>query len=86
MPDEDDLRAVHDILESAFIDHFNSAEETFEEFVHRLREDPGHRWDHWWLAEIVDGGEPGAGRRPGRHRLREPARRRTGPTSPTSAC
>ena len=41
MPDEDDLRAVHDILESAFTDHFNSAEETFEEFVHRLREDPG---------------------------------------------
>ena len=22
------------------------------EFVHRLREDPGHRWDHWWLAEL----------------------------------
>jgi len=58
MPDEDDLRAVHDILESAFTDHFNSAEETFEEFVHRLREDPGHRWDHWWLAELVDGDTP----------------------------
>ncbi|WP_217996842.1 GNAT family N-acetyltransferase [Nocardioides jensenii] len=55
MPDVDDLRAVHDILESAFTDHFNSSEETFAEFVHRLREDPGHRWDHWWLAEIVDG-------------------------------
>ncbi len=58
MPEEDDLRAVHDILESAFTDHFNSAEETFEEFVHRLREDPGHRWDHWWLAELVDGDTP----------------------------
>jgi ribosomal protein S18 acetylase RimI-like enzyme len=58
MPDEDDLRTVHDILESAFADHFNSREETFDEFIFRLREDPGHRWDHWWIAEIVDGKEP----------------------------
>ena len=59
MPDVADLRAVHDVLEGAFTDHFNSAEETFQEFIHRLREDPGHRWDHWWLAEIVDGtGDP----------------------------
>jgi GNAT superfamily N-acetyltransferase len=58
MPEEADLRAVHDVLEGAFTDHFNSAEETFEEFVHRLREDPGHRWDHWWLAELVEGEEP----------------------------
>lgn len=57
MPDEDDLREVHEVLEGAFVDHFNSSEETFEEFVHRLREDPGHRWDHWWLAELVDGDE-----------------------------
>jgi ribosomal protein S18 acetylase RimI-like enzyme len=55
MPEEADLRAVHEVLEGAFTDHFNSAEETFQEFIHRLREDPGHRWDHWWLAEIVDG-------------------------------
>ncbi len=58
MPDEDDLRTVHDILESAFADHFNSHEETFDEFVFRLREDPGHRWDHWWIAERVEGEEP----------------------------
>lgn len=56
MPEEEDLRAVHDVLEAAFADHFNSHEETFDEFVHRLREDPGHRWDHWWLAELADGG------------------------------
>jgi ribosomal protein S18 acetylase RimI-like enzyme len=54
MPDEDDLRTVHEILESAFADHFNSHAETFDEFVSRLREDPGHRWDHWWIAELVD--------------------------------
>lgn len=59
MPEEHDLRAVHDVLESAFADHFNSHEETFDEFCHRLREDPGHRWDHWWLGE-VDGQAVGA--------------------------
>lgn len=60
MPEVDDLRAVHEVLESAFTDHFNSSEETFAEFEHRLREDPGHRWHQWWLAEIVDGdsGQP----------------------------
>ena len=58
LPDEDDLRDVHDILEEAFLDHFNSWEETFDEFLHRVREDPGHRWDHWWLAELEETGEP----------------------------
>ena len=58
MPDESDLRAVHDVLEGAFTDHFNSSEETFEEFCARLREDPGHRWDHWWLAELTEGPAP----------------------------
>jgi ribosomal protein S18 acetylase RimI-like enzyme len=56
MPEESDLRELHEVLEGAFVDHFNSYEETFEEFLHRLREDPGHRWDHWWLAELVDDG------------------------------
>lgn len=54
MPDEEDLRAVHLMLEASFADHFNSYRETFEEFVSRLREDPGHRWDHWWLATVDD--------------------------------
>ncbi|CAM3485564.1 GNAT family N-acetyltransferase [Nocardioides dubius] len=60
LPEEADLRRVHDVLEEAFTDHFNSTEETFEEFVFRLREDPGHRWDHWWLAELDDGAPAGA--------------------------
>ncbi|WP_134772484.1 GNAT family N-acetyltransferase [Ornithinimicrobium flavum] len=59
MPLEEDLRAVHLVLEQSFADHFNSYRETFEEFVSRLREDPGHRWDHWWLA-TVDGEPAGA--------------------------
>ena len=54
MPEEDDLRIVHDILETSFADHFNAHEETFDEFVFRLREDPGHRWDHWWIADLVE--------------------------------
>jgi len=58
-PAEADLRAVHDVLEAAFTDHFNSKPETLDEFLFRLREDPGHRWDHWWLAE-VDGEPAGA--------------------------
>ena len=33
MPDEDDLREVHDVLEGAFTDHFNSKPETFDEFL-----------------------------------------------------
>ena len=53
LPCEDDLRELHLVLEDAFLDHFNSREETFEEFLFRLREDPGHRWDHWWLAELL---------------------------------
>jgi ribosomal protein S18 acetylase RimI-like enzyme len=61
-PDVDDLRIVHDVLESAFADHFNSHEETFDEFLSRLRGDPGHRWDHWWIAELVrDGSAEPAG-------------------------
>ncbi|CUR54424.1 GCN5-related N-acetyltransferase [metagenome] len=59
-PSEADLRTVHDVLEGAFADHFNSREETFEEFVQRLREDPGHRWDHWWLADLEGVGAVGA--------------------------
>ena len=58
LPDAGDLHAVHDILEEAFSDHFNSKAETFDEFLFRLREDLGHRWDHWWLAELLDGPQP----------------------------
>ncbi|MGB5952801.1 MAG: GNAT family N-acetyltransferase [Ornithinimicrobium sp.] len=59
MPDEQDLRDVHQVLEDSFADHFNSYREPFEDFVDRLREDPGHRWDHWWLAS-VDGSAAGS--------------------------
>ncbi|GGB27131.1 N-acetyltransferase [Flexivirga endophytica] len=51
-----DLQAVHLVLEESFADHFNSYRESFPEFVQRLREDPGHRWNHWWLAEVESDG------------------------------
>ncbi|WP_371303201.1 GNAT family N-acetyltransferase [Nocardioides sp.] len=61
MPVAEDLQLVHQMLEESFADHFNSYRESFPEFVQRLREDPGHRWDHWWIAEVDtdDGPMPG---------------------------
>jgi ribosomal protein S18 acetylase RimI-like enzyme len=56
LPVAGDLHLVHEMLEASFEDHFNSYRESFPEFVQRLREDPGHRWDHWWLA-FVEGEE-----------------------------
>ena len=59
-PVASDLQIVHQMLEESFEDHFNSYRESFPEFVQRLREDPRHTWDHWWLAyvEPEGGGEP----------------------------
>ena len=54
LPNQSDLRVVHTILEASFADHFNSHRESFDEFLLRLRADPGHRWDHWWIAEVAD--------------------------------
>lgn len=61
MPVAEDLQVVHRMLEESFADHYNSYRESFPEFVARLREDPGHRWDHWWLALLdePDGVAPG---------------------------
>ena len=56
LPTAEDLQQVHLILEQSFADHFNSYREGFAEFVVRLQEDPWHRWDHWWIADVeVDG-------------------------------
>lgn len=57
LPVAGDLQTVHQMLEESFADHFNSYRESFPEFVQRLREDPGHRWDHWWIAEVETDGE-----------------------------
>jgi GNAT superfamily N-acetyltransferase len=60
VPVAQDLQIVHRMLEESFQDHFNSYRESFPEFVQRLREDPGHRWDHWWLAFVTPEGSPEA--------------------------
>lgn len=52
LPTARDLQTVHRLLEESFQDHFGSYRESFPEFVMRLREDPGHRWDHWWIATV----------------------------------
>ena len=52
LPVAQDLQDVHRVLEESFEDHFSSYRESFPEFVMRLREDPGHRWDHWWIATV----------------------------------
>lgn len=57
LPVAADLQDVHLVLEQSFADHFNSYRESFPEFVQRQREDPGHRWDHWWIAEVEMDGE-----------------------------
>jgi GNAT superfamily N-acetyltransferase len=57
VPVASDLQIVHLMLEESFQDHFNSYRESFPEFVQRLREDPGHRWDHWWLAFVTAEGD-----------------------------
>jgi len=57
LPVAQDLQVVHQMLEESFADHFNSYRESFPEFVQRLREDPGHRWDHWWIAGVEEDGE-----------------------------
>ena len=56
-----DVQIVHQLLEESFADHFNSYRESFSEFVQRLREDPWHRWDHWWIATVATDGlvQPG---------------------------
>jgi GNAT superfamily N-acetyltransferase len=56
LPVAAELQTVHQLLEESFADHFNSYRESFPEFLMRLREDPGHRWDHWWIATAeIDG-------------------------------
>jgi GNAT superfamily N-acetyltransferase len=65
LPVAEDIQVVHQMLEESFADHFNSYRESFPEFLQRLREDPGHRWDHWWIAEVDDPDRPEAPSQPG---------------------
>lgn len=55
MPVAEDLHRIHAVLEESFgADHFGSFRESLPEFVQRLREAPGHRWNQWFLGEYAD--------------------------------
>ena len=86
LPVAQDLQTVHQMLEESFADHFNSYRESFAEFVQRLREDPGHRWDHWWIATIEIDGEQVPGGALVSSVLRRMPAASTAATSTTSAC
>lgn len=56
---DDELRSVYDVLETAFVDHWNHHPVTFEEWRRAKEEAPGCDLDLWWVAEL-DGGPVGA--------------------------
>lgn len=53
---DDELRTVYDVLETAFVDHWNHHPVTFEEWRRAKEEAPGFDLDLWWVAELE--GEP----------------------------
>jgi ribosomal protein S18 acetylase RimI-like enzyme len=56
---EDELRVVHHVLETAFVDHWNHHAVTFEEWRRAKEESPGLDLGLWWIAEL-DGKPVGA--------------------------
>jgi mycothiol synthase len=55
--DESRERAVYEIVEAAFADHYGhdpTSRRTFEEFVERMHGQPGHDPTLWWLAMVGD--------------------------------
>jgi ribosomal protein S18 acetylase RimI-like enzyme len=53
---DDELRTVYDVLETAFVDHWNHHPVTFEEWRRAKEEAPGFDLDLWWVADLD--GEP----------------------------
>jgi mycothiol synthase len=56
---DDELRTVYDVLETAFVDHWNHHAVTFEEWRRAKQEAPGLDLGLWWVAEL-DGEPAGA--------------------------
>lgn len=54
----DDLRALHRVLDTAFLDHYHPQARSYEEWLTYQREASGYAPDQWWLAE-VDGAPAG---------------------------
>ena len=54
----EDLRALHHVLDTAFLDHYHPQARSYEEWLTYQREASGYAPDQWWLAE-VDGAPAG---------------------------
>jgi mycothiol synthase len=55
----EDLRALHHVLDTAFLDHYHPQARSYEEWLTYQREASGYAPDQWWLAEV--GGVPAGG-------------------------
>ena len=54
----EDLRALHHVLDTAFLDHYHPQARSYEEWLTYQREASGYAPGQWWLAE-VDGAPAG---------------------------
>src|SRR4051794_29559845 len=47
-----ELRDVHTVIDTAFLDHFGSVPTQFDTWLHRQRTSPGADLGLWWLARV----------------------------------
>ena len=52
--DVDQLRTVHRVIDTAFLDHFGSVPSDFETWLERQRSSPGADLGLWWLVRVAD--------------------------------
>ncbi|HEX3906776.1 MAG TPA: GNAT family N-acetyltransferase [Mycobacteriales bacterium] len=57
--DPSDLRAMYDVIETAFREHFGAAPATYDEWIGAMSSPDVSDRSLWWLAEVE--GEPAAG-------------------------
>lgn len=50
--DPDELRVVHNVIDTAFLDEFGFVSADFDSWVHRQRTSPGADLGLWWLARV----------------------------------
>jgi len=55
----DDLRALHHVLDTAFLDHFHPQARSYGEWLTYQQEAAGYAPGQWWLAEVA--GAPAGG-------------------------
>ncbi len=52
------LRAVYEVDQAAFADHWNFTPRSYEQIVEELRHEPGAQGEYWWLLRVE--GSPAA--------------------------